>query len=94
MEAGLLQPRAQLDSKRRGRSGVAVIERVRSTEPYMKLAGRLRCIPLIEASQLDVLDRPANSPAIARTRPPPTNGVIVDSYLLVHNPSDSIPSIQ
>jgi hypothetical protein len=77
MEAGLLQPRAQLDSDRRGRNGVAVIERVRSTGTYMKLAGRFRYKSLNEASQPDMLGHPTTPPAIA-TQPPPTIGVDID----------------
>ena len=67
MEAGLSQSRAQLDSYRRGRDGVAAIERFSSWEPYMKQAGQFPYELLNEASQPDVLDhRPANSPAIVR----------------------------
>lgn len=66
MEAGLSQSRAQLDSYRRGRDGVAAIERFSSWEPYMKQASQSPYELLNEASQPDVLDHPANSPAIVR----------------------------
>jgi hypothetical protein len=63
----------------------------------MRLDDRSRYESLSEASQPDVLDHPANPyanpPAITLTLPPPTNGVVVDYYLLAHRPSTSVHQI-
>jgi hypothetical protein len=83
----------RLDSYRRDRTEVAVMVQVDTMNAYIKLAVRYQFGPLTIANQPDVLDHPANPSAIAPTQPPPTNGVIVDYYLLAHRPSASIYQI-
>jgi hypothetical protein len=64
MEAGLLQKRDQLVCNLGGKTAVAIILRVSSMEPYIKLAIPFHFGWLTIASQPVVIDHRANPPTI------------------------------